>query len=38
MLEFPDRPVVAIRSDALSMAARRVWSDMAKQEKEGKPA
>lgn len=32
MIEFPDRPVVAIRSDALSMAARRIWADLAKQE------
>ncbi|HSV77598.1 MAG TPA: aromatic ring-hydroxylating dioxygenase subunit alpha [Ramlibacter sp.] len=33
MLEFPDRPVIAIRSDALSMAARRIWTDLAKAEK-----
>ncbi len=33
MLDFPDRPVVAIRSDALSLAARRIWAELAKQEK-----
>jgi len=33
MLEFPHRPVVAIRSDALSLAARRIWAELAKQEK-----
>lgn len=32
MREFPDRPVVAIRSDALSMAARRIWADLVKRE------
>jgi hypothetical protein len=33
MLEFRDRPIIAIRSDALSMAARRIWADLAKEDK-----
>src|SRR5205085_3726320 len=34
MLEFPDHAIIAIRSDALSMAARRVWADLAKAEQQ----
>lgn len=32
MQEFTGMPVISVRSDALSMAARRIWSSLAEQE------